>query len=92
MTVDELNYYFDVSDPADVPEYEVVTLSDPARQPDCTFYAFGRSVPKSSVGVKKTFFVSPLFPQTTRSFRHERRSEAVTNYTFETRTLSALFF
>lgn len=61
MTVDELNYYFDVSDPADVPEYEVVTLSDPARQPDCTFYAFGRSVPKSSVGVKKHFSFHPFF-------------------------------
>ncbi|XP_060842752.1 A disintegrin and metalloproteinase with thrombospondin motifs adt-2-like [Rhopalosiphum padi] len=44
MTIDELNYYFGVSDPADAPEYEVVTLSDPADRPDCTFFAFGRSV------------------------------------------------
>lgn len=44
MTVDELNYYFGVSDPADAPEYEVVTLSDPADRPDCTFFAFGRLV------------------------------------------------
>lgn len=90
MTVDELNYYFDVSDPADVPEYEVVTLSDPARRPDCTFYAFGRSVPNSSVSVKKLFRFTP-FPQMTRRFQHGREGEAVTNYTFETRTLSALF-
>ncbi|XP_015365933.1 PREDICTED: A disintegrin and metalloproteinase with thrombospondin motifs 3-like [Diuraphis noxia] len=44
MTVDELNYYFGVSYPADVPEYEVVTLSDPADRPDCTFFIFGRLV------------------------------------------------
>ncbi|XP_025421682.1 A disintegrin and metalloproteinase with thrombospondin motifs adt-2-like isoform X2 [Sipha flava] len=44
MTADELNYYFGVSDPADVPEYDVVTLSDPADQPECKFFAFGRLV------------------------------------------------
>lgn len=42
MTANELNYYFGVSDPADVPEYEVITLADPADQPDCEFFAFGR--------------------------------------------------
>ncbi|KAF0764866.1 A disintegrin and metalloproteinase with thrombospondin motifs adt-2-like isoform X2, partial [Aphis craccivora] len=44
MTIDELNYYFGVSDAADAPEYEVVTLSNPADLPNCTFLAFGRSV------------------------------------------------
>lgn len=44
MTVDELDYYFGVFDPIDVPKYEVVTLSNPADQPECEFYAFGRLV------------------------------------------------
>ncbi|XP_050422560.1 A disintegrin and metalloproteinase with thrombospondin motifs adt-2-like [Adelges cooleyi] len=44
MTKDEIDYYFGVSDSVDVPEYDIVTLTNPADRPDCSFLAFGRSV------------------------------------------------
>lgn len=56
MTTDELEYYFGVSGAADVPEYDVVTLSDPADQPDCTFFAFGRLVSPTRRCLNSIFF------------------------------------
>ncbi|XP_050539393.1 A disintegrin and metalloproteinase with thrombospondin motifs adt-2-like [Daktulosphaira vitifoliae] len=44
MTSDEIGYYFGVSNLIDVPEYEIVSLENPAEKSDSKFLAFGRPI------------------------------------------------